>query len=90
MFIYSYQLTLQNEQTVYMHEGAELLGVRVPAGSGVALLYALVDPSKMQAARLIAVRLTGERFDETAPFKYIGTFQLRPGGLVYHAFEVFK
>lgn len=64
--------------------GAALLTVQVQGSRP--MLWAKVDPAARQEEREIHVLATGEEFDD-AGFKYINTFQISGGSLIFHAFE---
>ncbi len=74
-------------QHVKMPEGAKILCVGVQ--NGEAFLWAEVDPSAKETHRRIQVEGTGhEMHDELEnDRRYIGTFFLSGGELVYHVYE---
>ena len=84
--VYRYPVPLSNIFTLKMPKGAEILTAGSQHG-GDAFLFALVDPDA--SAEEVSFRLanTGEPISEDE-LKYVNTFQLRDGGLVYHLFEI--
>lgn len=84
--VYKYPLAVTDEQTVEMPAGV-ILTVQVQHGTPC--LWAAVDPSSPMTKRVIRIAGTGHLIDDSiATHRYIGTFQLAGGALVFHAFEV--
>lgn len=87
--IYKYTLEpsgFPSVQDIQMPDLSELLTVQVQLGRPQ--LWALVDPSRPLRTRKIEVFGTGEDIESDGVHrKYIGTFQLEGGGLVFHVFE---
>lgn len=82
--IYKYTLEIEDHQEIVMPSGAELLTAQMQ--NGVACLWALVDPVKVPEKRGIVIRGTGHEI--SGPLgKYIATFQLGGGRLIFHVFE---
>lgn len=82
--IWKYPLAVTDEQTVNMKQGAEILCVQVQ--DGVPCLWAVIDdvlPGRLRSFRLYG---TGHPVDDLG--RYVGTFQLHGGSLVFHLFEV--
>jgi len=83
--IYKYELEVATSQTVEMPSGAEVLCVQVQDGKP--RLWAMIDPDyAMREYKTIEVYGTGHPI-EPGERKYISTFQLRDGSLVFHVFE---
>jgi hypothetical protein len=76
--------TLQPETTIAVPRGAEILTVQ--AQHNEPQIWMLVDPNAETEERTFQIHGTGHDIPD-APGKYIGTFQLRGGALVLHAFE---
>jgi hypothetical protein len=76
------------EFTHEMPEGAAILTVQTQADEPQ--MWALVDPDQPRRPRRFATLATGQPIPEelTGAMRYIGTFQLAEGGLVFHVFEV--
>ncbi len=83
--IHKYPLTLTDEQSLSMPQGARPLSVQVQRG--VPCLWAIVDPS--EDIRPIRVRMvgTGHPMEEDGiNWRFVGTIQLHDGALVFHFF----
>jgi len=85
MTIYKYPIRATDVQSVEMPEGAEILTVQTQNGD--ACIWALVNEDAPYKVRRIEVFGTGHQVSEEHKRKYIGTFQLRGGALVFHVFE---
>lgn len=84
--IWKYDLTLIDVQGVKMPFGAELLCVQMQGSAPC--LWARVDPNpdmKIEV-RQIVTHGTGQHVPKTTG-KYLGTYQLHGGTLVFHVFE---
>lgn len=68
-----------------MQEGAEILTVQMQYGA--ACIWALVDPEAPLKPRRLAIMGTGHPTPDAGAGRYIGTFQMLDGGLVWHLFE---
>jgi hypothetical protein len=82
MRIFKYPLRVDDRQTVQLPKGAELLTVQTQHGSPC--LWALVDEAAETESRVILMHGTGHPISCLG--KYLGTFQLDGGNLVFHAF----
>lgn len=86
--IWKFELKMSSSERVQMPKGAEILCVQTQYGKPC--LWALVNPEeKEKVFRIIETCGTGHdihelRFDFR---KYIGTYQLHDGKLVFHVFE---
>jgi len=86
--IWKFPLETIATQAIEMPRHAEILTVQVQRG--VPSLWAVVDPDRVQQKRHFAIYGTGHLMPELemgAERKYIGTYQLADGGLVFHVFE---
>lgn len=85
--IYKFELETTDNQTIKMPIGAEILTVQTQ--NEVPYLWALVDPTESGEKRYIEVFGTGHEvhYDIGISRKYIGTYQLHGGSLVFHVFE---
>ena len=81
--IYKYPLQIMDEQKIVMPVDAELLTVQMQGSQPC--LWAVVDPTKSLESRKILIRGTGH--DCPGVGRYISTFQMQGGALVFHAFE---
>ena len=78
-------------------EAADLFGVDMPEGSeilsvqeqhGKPCIWALVDPGRKKVNRTFCIYGTGHPVGNVESKKFIGTFQLAGGNLVFHLFEL--
>ena len=81
--IWKFGLEVTGRQSVTMPADAEILSVQVQAG--VPCLWALVSPDAPGVPRTVDTYGTGHPVDGN-PGRYIGTYQLSNGGLVFHVF----
>ena len=85
--IWKFKLEAQTIQRISMPQGAEILTVQEQGG--VPHLWAICDSESPLVDRHFLMYGTGHRID-IAFDKYIGTFQLMNGKLVFHVFETSK
>ena len=85
--IWKFELETTDNQTLKMPVGAEILTVQTQ--SDKPCLWALVDPNAEKEGRFIEIFGTGHPvgYDMGIDRKYIGTYQLHGGSLVFHVFE---
>ena len=83
--IWKFPLKTTDEQVVEMPSGAEILSVQTQYGEPC--VWAMVDPTHKRVAKVFHIFGTGHRIPE-ANRKFIGTYQLEGGALVFHLFEV--
>lgn len=83
--IWKFELPVEDEPSVRMPLGAEVLTVQTQAGKPC--LWALVDPAAPKHDRRFRIVGTGHPFDDADAHRYIGTFQMHGGALVFHVFE---
>jgi hypothetical protein len=86
--IWKFGLSVTDLQVVSMPLGSEILCVQTQ--NGQPQLWAMVDPkAEFVSHRQIAIFGTGHSIPDepVALRKYIGTFQMHDGGLVFHAFD---
>jgi len=79
-----WKYTLAPKAKIEMPKGAQILCVQEQHGE--AQLWALVNPKAPKEVRCFTVYETGHDFSDN-PGTYIGTFQLKELGLVFHVFE---
>jgi len=84
--IYKYPLELTDTQFVELPLGAEILTVQMQGDR--LCLWAMVNtlPEAIKKNRRIEIIGTGNPVP-TGVLKYISTFQMMGGGLIFHAFE---
>jgi hypothetical protein len=82
--IYKYQARVDDDLTIVMPEGAEVLTVQMQHNTPC--VWALVDPhvAKMELRRF-HWRGTGHNADNLG--RYVGTIQMAGGELAFHLFE---
>jgi len=83
--IWKFLLEVKDTQIIEMPKKAELLTVQMQ--NGIACLWAMVDPNEETERRLIEIIGTGNPVEMGIERKYIATFQLHEGQLVFHVFE---
>jgi len=83
--IYKYPIKGVGAQAIPMPEGAKILTVQVQGDTPC--LWALVEVDAPPRDRVILVYGTSHPADEAEAERYIGTFQLSGGPLVFHVFE---
>ena len=83
--IYKYQLIIDDRQIVVMPKGAEILCVQVQ--NNIPCIWAKVNTGKVEnEERIIFIFETGHTI-YNEELKYLGTFQLIDGNIVFHVFE---
>ena len=95
--IWKFELETKDNQIVKMPINAKILTIQTQFDKPC--LWALVDPNADKEDRFIKIFGTGHsvRYNKCSPMlgaeeldeciKYIGTYQLHNGSLVFHAFE---
>jgi hypothetical protein len=81
--IYKYELTITNEQVIKIPVDAEILSVQVQHEKPC--LWALVDTDNLDKNIKIHMFGTGHPLPNME-LKYLGTFQMRHGHLIFHCF----
>ncbi len=84
--IWKYILTTADEQVVEMPNGAEILSCQMQGED--LYLWALVTPGADLKTRLIRIHGTGHPVPYAERLKFISTFQMHGGALIFHVFEV--
>lgn len=83
--IHKYQLDINDTIVVRTHTGARILSVQVQ--NGVPCIWALVDTNSEKVTRILQCRGTGHDCEGVIPDRFVGTFQLHGGALVFHLFD---
>lgn len=86
--VWKFILDHQGVQVASMPIGAVILSVQVQNGN--TCIWALVDPLAGITLRTFRIYGTGHPIAEYVNLKYIGTYQLNNGDLVFHIFEEIK
>lgn len=84
--IWKYPLRVTDLQAIEMPKGAQVLTAQTQNGS--VCIWALVDPSEATEKRAFAVIGTGHPIEQAEQLRYVSTFQIHGGSLVFHVFEV--
>lgn len=84
MRIWKYPLSITDRQEVEIPQGARLLSVQMQ--NDQCCLWALCDGYAPPEIRRIAIYGTGTLIPDD-PGKYLSTFQMHDGALVFHAFD---
>lgn len=85
--VFKYLLKVDDYQTVTMPRGAQILTVQ--AQRDIPCIWALVETDSEPEERYFRMAGTGHRMSEKDKFlRYIGTFQIMQGELVFHIFEI--
>lgn len=84
--VYKYSVPMTDYFKLALPVGARVLTVQ--AQGDEACLWALVDPAAEKETRSFRLAGTGHPIDERLDLRFISTFQLRGGLLVFHVFEV--
>lgn len=84
--IFKYPISVTDSQAVDMPEGAQILTIQVQRNQ--LCIWALVDDDVPPVPREIHMRGTGHDCNGVERLRYISTFQMMEGSLVFHAFEL--
>lgn len=86
--IWKFELPKVHNSQIDMPHGSEILCVQVQGNSNTCI-WALVDSAAPKTTRHFEIYGTGHEIsNDMSTRKYIGTFQLSGGSLVFHLFEV--
>lgn len=83
--VYKYDIEIKDSQLIDIPAGGEILTVQTQHGRP--RIWVLVQPEAELKQRVLLLCGTGQEI-EVGRMKYIGTFQMYEGKLVYHLFEV--
>jgi hypothetical protein len=83
--IWKFPLEVTDAQGVLLPQGAQVLTAQLQGRS--LCLWALVDPDAPKTVRLLHIFGTGHPVHNADSLRYISTFQLDGGALVFHVFE---
>lgn len=86
MKIYKYPLPVDDMVKIPMPKGARILSIQTQ--NGTPEIWALVDESAASVRRGFAVRGTGHSANGLSADRYIATFQMHGGSLVFHVFDL--
>jgi len=85
--IFKYALPTQDRVTFVLPKGAEILKIDVQLDQP--FIWALINPEAASEERFFRVAGTGHPIEDKN-LKFIDTFQMHGGDLVFHVFEVMK
>lgn len=83
--VYKYPVEIADVQTILLPIGAQILSVQEQNGN--AYLWAIVNPDTDSEPRRFRLYETGHNIETENLLKFVGTFQLLGGRLVFHLFE---
>lgn len=84
--IWKYPLEVTDDQYIEMPSGSKILTVQIQ--NAIPCLWAMVYPERPKERRHIRMHGTGHLIGDSLRLKYISTFQIQDGALVFHVFEV--
>ena len=84
--IWKWSVVPESRFTLALPRGAKILDVQEQRGQPQ--LWALVDPTAPIERREFCVLPTGTEWESDEVLRYLGTFQLTLGQLVFHLFEI--
>lgn len=84
--IWKFELDTTDMIGVDMPIGAEILTVQEQYGKPC--LWALVDAESKKENRIFCIHGTGHDVSSSHAKKYVGTYQLMDGSLIFHVFEL--
>lgn len=86
-YIYKYPIPVEDRFELSLPQGSEVLTVQVQRDAPQ--IWALVDPERPPEARRFRLAGTGHPITEQASLgRYVSTFQMLDGQLVFHVFEL--
>jgi hypothetical protein len=86
--VYKYPVEIADYVYLELPEEAEILTVQVQGGN--VFLWALVNPDAPSQERILRIAGTGHPIIESEDLRYISTFQLHGGQLIFHAFQLLQ
>lgn len=86
--IWKFPLITTDINTIDMPIGAEILTVQEQYGKPC--LWAVVDDDVEKERRVFAIYGAGHSVSVVTDKKYIGTYQLMEGALIFHVFELWE
>ena len=86
--IWKYKLETTDEQIIIMPEGSEILTLQVQDDDPYIWVFVPITENVTEK-RYFKIYGTGNPIISNSPHKYIGTYQLRGGLLVFHVYEYY-
>lgn len=84
--IWKYIVLMDDFLEITMPEDSTILTIQ--AQRGTPCIWVLVDPTAKKVTRHFRLAGTGHPIEPQHAGKYIGTFQIHNGSLVFHLFEI--
>ena len=84
--IHKYELQTTDSQMILMPHGAQIISCQMQRE--IPCLWAIVNPEEQLMPIRLRVYGTGHPVSDSETLKFIGTYQLDGGRLVFHIFEV--
>lgn len=84
--IYKYEIPVTDVFELTLPLWSEILSVQVQGGTPY--VWVKLDTEKDNETRVFRIFGTGQSIDDPRDMKFIGTFQLYNGDLVFHLFEI--
>jgi hypothetical protein len=84
--IHKFPVPAADEFDIMMPHGAQILSLQVQRDQPC--IWALVDTTEVLEVRRFKMFGTGHTITSAKDLKFIGTFQVNGGSLVFHVFEV--
>ncbi len=85
MPIWKYPIPIEDSFEIEMPQGARVLSVDTQDGKPY--IWVLVNTSSPKGLRPFRLLGTGHPSDDVGTSRFVGTFQMRNGDLVYHLFD---
>ncbi len=83
--IWKYEIEVNDQINLDMPGGSKILDIQNQDGK--IYMWAIVNTKNNIEKRSFLIYGTGHKIDVRENLKYIGTFQVRDGSLVFHLFE---
>ena len=83
--LYKYKVVIDDEQIIKMPEESEILSVQCQFGEPC--IWAIVETDNEMVSRKFGLVGTGHPCERLNGGKYIGSFQMHNGSLVFHLFD---
>jgi hypothetical protein len=83
--IWKFEIKTDDVIKIKMPEGAKIL--TIDSQHTIPCIWALCDPIAKVETRKFIILGTGHPIEDTENLKYIGTYQMYGGDLIFHVFE---
>jgi hypothetical protein len=85
MKIYKYELQVEDQQSIEMPKGAQIISIS--SQFGIPCIWAIVDENAKKESRIFHTYGTGQTFYPKGA-TFVGTYFLNGGAIVYHVFDI--